>query len=189
MKVVCCQEHIEDVAYCLWSCVRASKPAGCDGILGVSTLTNRKPCHDLSWPIRAGPAPSGYQVSESCQSGSICLCQDIPQSVRLLGDWAQPLISHEIPEQLSSENLAPLPVRASYLREGSVISPQCCHAQADRWDSDVWQQTSLWSSSIVLSKTSRKLVCVPLSSILMYIMNVVLESVKISLVGETFIHF
>ena len=122
MKVACCQEHIEDVAYCLWSCVRASKPAGCDGILGVSTLTNRKPCHDLSWPIRVGPAPPGYQVSESCQSGSICLCQDIPQSVRLLRDWVQPLISHEIPEQLSSENLAPLPVRASYQRERAVLS-------------------------------------------------------------------
>ena len=92
----------------------------------------------LPWPtrpIRADPAPTGYQVSVRCQSVSICLCQDIPQSGRVSGDWSWILDSSWRSWSRSATESA-LPVRESILSESesseSVISSQWCHVPADR---------------------------------------------------------
>ena len=102
----------------------------------------------LPWParpIRADPAPTGYQVSVRCQSVSICLCQDIPQSGRVSGDWSW--IPHEDPDHVQPLSRHSQSVRASYLRVRAVRVLSALSGVMSRLtgnDYDVWQQTSLW---------------------------------------------
>ena len=157
LELVCCQVNIEDVASCLWSCVRASEPAGCDGILGDFSL-------NLHWPMR-DRAETWADQSELAQHPLVTRCQwaasqgpyvcvkifcsqsESPETepchlilMKSRSSWVRRISRH-------SQS-----VRASYLRVRAVLSAlSAVMPRLTGNDSDEWQQTSLWSSSIVLS--------------------------------------